>query len=403
MSEDANYRPPSMSKRLVLVAVVALSAIAAGLGIGFLFWQLDQTNADLQKTQTSLQEVKGDLQMTNERLSQQTMANAALTSDLEESVARVKTLRTDLQDVQASLDEAERSAADKLKENRTLREENKTLEADIDEARVQIENLDQRLERSQREVRSSQVATEALRSEIERLKSDAVIISSLNTELKAAKTELETLRADLARAQDEVEILKENGAPLILGRDSTFRRGFLCTGSMEPVITCLDEATYLADFDAANIVVGATIAFDGAACGGDGISIAHRVRGMKEIGGIYYFYPKGDASRVDDGCWVPHTDVHGYIIAIHRNVRPENAKLRNRVNAAEAASVDAEAAYHEVLERYCGSVNATTCPSEGYHLAKAAYRRYAAAWDHWVCWYSVAVESEYPGHIPREC
>ncbi len=146
--------------------------------------------------------------------------------------------------MQASLDEAERSAADKLRENRTLREENKTLEADVDEARVHIENLDQRLERSQREAKSSQVATEALRSEIERLKSDAVIISSLNTELKAAKTELETLRADLARALDEVEILKANGAPLILGRDSTFRRGFLCTGSMEPVITCLDEATY---------------------------------------------------------------------------------------------------------------------------------------------------------------
>ena len=102
MSEDANYRPPSMSKRRVLVAVVALSAIATGLGVSFLFWQLDQTNADLQKTQTSLQEVKGDLQTTNERLSQQTRANAALTSDLEESVARVKTLRTDLQDVQAS-------------------------------------------------------------------------------------------------------------------------------------------------------------------------------------------------------------------------------------------------------------------------------------------------------------
>ena len=55
-----------------------------------------------------------------------------------------------------ALDEAERSAADKLRENRTLREENKTLEADVDEARVHIENLDQRLERSQREAKSSQ-------------------------------------------------------------------------------------------------------------------------------------------------------------------------------------------------------------------------------------------------------
>ena len=146
--------------------------------------------------------------------------------------------------------------------------------------------------------------------------------------------ELETKTRDL---QAEIAELEDRRRPLVLALDTSARSGFLCTGSMEPTITCLDEATWLRDFRPEDIAIGATIAFKPNCWEDDedARGAAHRVMDIRVEEGIHYYWPKGDGAREPDGCWVPHTNVQGYVIDIHRDVRPANAVLRERGNAGK--------------------------------------------------------------------
>ena len=107
--------------------------------------------------------------------------------------------------------------------------------------------------------------------------------------------------------------------------------------------------------------------------------------------GKHYYWPKGDNNRKADGCWVPETNVRGYVTRIHRGVRPENAELRDHVN-------DARETYYDLLDQHCGpEAYLADCPSD------APLSQISAAHDLYYCWVQVARESEYPGHIPRTC
>ena len=150
--------------------------------------------------------------------------------------------------------------------------------------------------------------------------------------------------------------------------------------------------------------------------------------------GVHYYWPKGDAADEPDGCWVPEAHVTGYVIEMHKDVNPENAELRENVNAAWAALSAAEAAldeaksvldeadahYDDLMERLCGAgVSPSNCvlPTAQYNLATAAYNRYTiayqeysaafdlykAAFGTWECWQIAAKKSERPGHIPYSC
>ena len=133
---------------------------------------------------------------------------------------------------------------------------------------------------------------------------------------------------------------------------------------MEPVLTCLDEITYLTHFSARDITIGTIIAFASPSCQG-GRGLLHRVMDIKVEGGIYYYWPKGDNNQEAHGCWVPHTDVKGYVVAIHQNARLANAELRTQVNQARQSLL--------------------------------------SAWELYDCWYANAIDSERPGHIPYRC
>ena len=218
---------------------------------------------------------------------------------------------------------------------------------------------------------------------------------------------VDDLRTKASALRDEIEELEEWRRPLILALDSAATSGFKCTGSMEPTITCLDRATFLTNFRPEDIVVGATISFN-PNCWEDGASgrgAAHRVADIELRGGIYHYWPKGDASDEPDGCWIPQTSVRGYIIEIHKNAVPENAELRDQVNAARAAFVAAREAYRDLLEGYCGSRDPDGCylDPRPYAEVDEAYERALEAQEHWRCWYENAGKSEYPGHIPHEC
>ena len=132
---------------------------------------------------------------------------------------------------------------------------------------------------------------------------------------------------------------------------------------------------------------------------------AHRVMDIKVENGVHYYWPKGDSNPEDDGCWVPEQHIRAYIIEIHRDVRPENAELRELVNAAKTVYNEARATYYELRDRHCPDRDATcTAPTFAiYHRLVALGDALDAAWDHYDCWAQVARDSEYPGHIPRRC
>ncbi len=144
---------------------------------------------------------------------------------------------------------------------------------------------------------------------------------------------------------------------------------FACTGSMEPAITCEDQADGIRPTSHADIDVGTIVAFSppGGCLSG---STVHRVIDEREVGGEYSYRTQGDSNPNPDPCWIPYANIE-YIVT---NIRPcsdprcsGNADIRQNVNAAKAAFETAEAKLKEIeaererhwetIERYQLSIN----------------------------------------------
>ena len=175
--------------------------------------------------------------------------------------------------------------------------------------------------------------------------------------------------------------LERRREPLIV---DSYTAGFKCTGSMEPRITCLDSATWLYNFNPEDIVVGTVISFTPTAeCNLTSSRVAHRVMSVTgDASGNYYYWPRGDANSQDDGCWIPHTNVNGYIIELHRNSNLENSGLRSRVNTAKAARDEARQNYEQKRLEYCGSLTGA-CTLSGTRYAEVIrlLNTYLAAYE----------------------
>ena len=132
---------------------------------------------------------------------------------------------------------------------------------------------------------------------------------------------------------------------------SYFTARFYCTGSMEPTITCLDTATFLADPEPSEIEVGSIIVFTAECLGG---LIGHRVIAIFGVGEDQQYTAQGDNNSRPDGCPVLHEDVIGLLQEIHEgaNDTPGNRALREEVNSTYAAWRASDAAYDEALGRY---------------------------------------------------
>ena len=181
--------------------------------------------------------------------------------------------------------------------------------------------------------------------------------------LVQAAGEAEALETRAGELREEIRGLEERRRPLLLAAQRQRVEGFLCTGSMEPKITCLDTATWMRDFSPEEIVVGSVISYPNRACLGDDTPgrTAHRVLAIQIIEGVHYYWPKGDALAEPDGCWVPYTAVDGYLVALHRNTVPANAMLRDEVNAARAAYDTAWEVYLDAIEATCGHRDHRRC------------------------------------------
>ena len=133
-----------------------------------------------------------------------------------------------------------------------------------------------------------------------------------------------------------------------------------------PPLTCLDLIVAQPVFTAADITVDSIIRVS--SCGA---RFTHRVVAIRNVRERRYYQTKGDAHPEPDNCWIPHHDVYGLIVDIERNAVPQNAALRDGVNAAKALI-----------------------------LANPEDAATIVAYD---CWRRAALTSRYPGDIPHEC
>ena len=214
---------------------------------------------------------------------------------------------------------------------------------------------------------------------------------------------VDRLQDQIANLRAEISELEKKRKPLVLG---TYHTTFACTGSMEPKITCLDSATMLENFRPEDIIVGSAISFiPVASCQIKSDSLMHRVKKVKVAGGTHYYWPKGDANRMDDGCWIPEQNVEGYLIELHKNTEPENADLRKLVNSASAQADRAWDKYALRYESYCGFAPSSprTCylPQHQIDEIDRLGAIYDAAADHHRCWVnSAAAATRFLGGMP---
>ena len=327
------------------------------------------------------------------------------------------------------------------------------LRENLDETREEAQTALQEMNMLLLDMTTSRQAAESSLLETSAALSDAedALTDERHMQTVLQEDKIRLQRGFAAATEREVGLHYELRQPLTLGPDNSYWSEFSCTGSMEPVITCLDDALWLTAFQPEDIVVGSIISFHPACWeerGEDESGTSHRVMDIKVEDGVHYYWPQGDNNPEDDGCWVPETDVHGYIIYIDRGVYPENAKLRDSVNAAEEAYRLAVAAYDDALADAAPALKAAEdayiavrvrhgCPSflrvtcdftaqTAYDEITDAYRLYSdarsaaeglvgvpeianaekvvnIAWGDVTCWQKNARDSEYPGHLPHEC
>ncbi len=358
---------------IALTFLGLLTTIAAAATV-YLYLDLQRAEADLADTGALLHTTRTELQTTTEafvaeRITRKKLQldNAALESSLtqanEENVALETSLTQANEEhvvLQSSLTKANEDNAAVESSLTKANEDKAALESSLADAQTRYASLNMTKDR----------------------------IDAERRELIRKVGDIDRLKEQEAALQLEIVALQEQRRPLIL---STSTGSFACTGSMEPKITCLDTATWLDDPGPAEIVVGATIAFPGTTCwpDEDDYDIVHRVIDIDVREGQNHYLTKGDANREPD-CWVPHADVQSYIIELHKNTVPENAKLRNYVNdsrrALSRALKDLEAAdasYEATLQHYLDLRARLGCPNDREqtcYASGAAYTQLLSAW-----------------------
>ncbi|MBI4282397.1 MAG: hypothetical protein HY672_02790 [Chloroflexi bacterium] len=364
------------------------------VAFGAVVLQLAETRSALKTTKTELgavlresEQLSRDLATTTAQLATRVAENKTLTANLETTTAQLtskvaanKTLAANLQSTAAQLDT-------RVAENKTLTAsletttaqldtrvaENKTLTASLETTTAQLDtrvaenktltaNLETTTAQLDTRVAENKTLAANLETTTAQLTSKTADYNTLvNTvgQLEEVRAKVATFQSQVTSLQSEIASLKAQRTPLIV---ESYTRGFKCTGSMEPKITCLDTATWLSNFRPQDVVVGAVISFTPTTvCNLSGSGpVAHRVTGIKMESGTYYYWTKGDANSQDDGCWIPQTNVNGYIIGLQKNTHPENQALREKVNSAKAA-------YEQRRLKYCGSLTGTCTIAEPYY------------------------------------
>ena len=422
--------------------VIAFIVLIAGAGIGFLLLELNKANIALYAANADIRELEGqvagkdtEIENLSDFIDEARAINAEFAARVEElqgtlaitqsnydiSLASERALQAQILADKVEMDmvvaDKARIEAEKANieaEKATIEARNTNLFRDLSELRTDYRELTaangdlasvrSREATTQSRVDSLEAETGNLEAEIDSLEAET---GSLEAEVGSLEAEVGNLETEVGSLEAEIERLQEQRRPLILPMGAVTTGWFYCTGSMYPAITCMDEGTWLSDFNPEDIVVGATISFDPDCWEEepDDIGTAHRVKEIKVEDGIYYFWPRGDNNRQDDGCWVPEGNVQIYLTGLEKNVRPENAYLQSQVVDSRVAWLLADETYDNLLLAYCGHTDASNCSLHGneYDVVIDAYYKMRDAYRLYACWVQSALNSKYPGHIPNAC
>ena len=301
--------------------------------------------------------------------------NDTLTADLNATSEQLTEKIAQGESLTANLDETTEQLTSKIAENETLTTDLNTTTEDLTNKIAENEALTRDLESKTQQLADKTSEYEILTAEQEELTQthetlvrETGNLEDVKDERDSILREVDSLNSTISRLRGDISALEQRRRPLIV---RTITEGFLCTGSMEPKITCLDSATWLVNFKPEDIIVDTVIIFDPPAeCDLGTGQIAHRVKSIKRVSNDFFYWPQGDANAEADGCWIPHTKVLGYMIELHENVHLENSGLRYRVNSAKAhmdqalqnyeyaqeAHDQKQARYDSLRLQYCGSL-----------------------------------------------
>ena len=302
------------------IALYALAAVCVLL-LGVVIWQTSRAGGLSGEKEALTQ----DLAVQDERVSQLERDNRAILRD----IPTLQQLEIEVQDLQDR--------------RLYLAEEVFRLEVDLD-----------RMEGEQK-------AVEDLRASQD----------DLEERINALERERSTLEPLIAQLRDNISVLQEELDGLVEMREALTPTVNpvvpMCTGSMEPAITCLDRVEILTNFKPDEIGLGNVIAFTAEDCENiqDG-STLHRVIDISQEAGLFYFETQGDNAFGPDGCKTPESRIAGYVLSIEKNVVPENSDLRTEVNDARDSYDDTKAELETYYNEHCGdATGGETCtPSD---------------------------------------
>ncbi len=304
---------------------------------------------------------------------------------------------------------------------RALEENGQELELHTQELELRIEDLssnvtdlEERRERLQESSTDLRGTILQLVIEVSDLDAQIVALEQDNADLRTAHGTVVSLEEEAEGLRVVISGLEEDRQALELKAQEMLP---VCTGSMEPKITCLDTVVVLQNYFPEDIAVGTVIFFDSPEADDGALPILHRVKEIKIEDGVHYFLPKGDAAETDDGVWVPEENVRGYVIELLQGTRPENTELRERVNGAKeqyvttkATMLEARGAFDETAIRYCGSVEAVSAcetSASSFNRVLTAYNTFKDAYDEYlvaICAYDEAyyhgLHESVPGMAP---
>lgn len=348
----------------ILLAVALVVAVVMLLGARSDIESMRNENAALV---TDIQSLESDKSELISDISESTHRNATLESDvasLETSVMALETsvtsLKADIESEQQSKSELQSALSDSQSSNVELNSTVLSLENVIEQTLGQLSEV-------QDDNAGLEQRIETMQSKLDVLQKDVGDKNRLELDKANLQSDINALKSDIRNLNSEIAQLMGRRSALI---PRTRSSRVLCTGSMEPAITCLDRITLLTNITFDEIVVGSVVSYRE----GD-TYVLHRVIDIRP--GMVL--TQGDANDVDDG-WVEFSSIRGYLIAIRKNAHPENAELRDRVNSAREAVDKAYETYKRLAERYCGGLDkvnpCNTSPSN--------FNKVLSAHEHWV-------------------
>ena len=375
--------------------------------------RLESTEDELESTTEGLTATTGELATTSDRLESTedelestTEALTATTGELATTSDRLESTEDELESTTEALTATTGELATTSDRLESTEDELESTTEALTATTGELATTSDRLESTEDELESTTEALTATTGELattsDRLDATERELATTSTQLAGKELELsdlvaqagtvEALRTQQADLQAEIAELKAQRTPLI---PQTHVDGFACTGSMEPVITCMDTARWLINYDPYDIVVGAVISFTPPedCIISSSRTTAHRVTEIQREEGHVAFRTRGDINPKDDGCWITPDDVEAYLTALYKDTRPQWSGLRDKVNGARARIDEARAAYLDWVTRYCNKRGRTyQCGSNYFQTAIRLFEETAASEAAYNCWIKNAKE-----------